>query len=442
MIPGIVWPQLNGDVSDMLATLRATEALTRTEIEAGQLSQLRSLAAHARSQTRWGSIHLPDELTWESFRSLPILDRAFVQAHEQDLRAAQWPAEHGTAHEVVTSGSTGTPVRVLKSLLVAGLWQSVTARDHVWHRRDLAMKLGAIRAAPWAPYPGLHDKTWGGPAEMLGGTGHSCILSIDTPPQLQLDWLEEQGDIAYLVTFPSNLAELLRLCEQRGSGLPALREIRTVSEPVTDELRARCRETLGVEIVDQYSTQEVGYIALQRPDGPGLYALSDTHVVEILDDDGNPCSPGEIGRVIVTPLHNFAMPLFRYAIGDLALVGEPGPLPYPVIERVFGRTRNLLLTADGTRRWVFLSTKRLIEIAPLIQLQLVQTALDHVEVRLVVERPVTRTEEQAIRAHLGPLFEAGTEFTFSYVDHIPRGAGGKFEDFICAVTPRKSTESR
>lgn len=417
----------------MLATLRATERLTRSQVQDGQLSQLRSLAAHAREQTTWGRRHLPDVLTWESFQALPILDRTFVQSHAQELCAAQWPAEHGPAHEVVTSGSTGTPVRVLKSRLVAGLWQSVTARDHVWHRRDLGLKLGAIRAAPWAPYPGLHDKTWGGPAEMLGGTGPSCILSIDTPPDRQLDWLVEQGDIAYLVTFPSNLSELLRLFDQRGGRLPALREVRTVSEPVTDELRARCREILGVEIVDQYSTQEVGYIALQRPEAPGFYAMSDTHVVEILDDDGNPCAPGEIGRVVVTPLHNFCMPLFRYAVGDLALVGEPGSLPYPVIERIFGRTRNLLLTPDGTRRWVFLSTRRLMEIAPVIQLQLVQTGLHHVDVRLVVERSVTGAEEQAMRAHLGPLFGADMEFMFSYVDHIHRGAGGKFEDFICAV---------
>lgn len=433
VFPGIVWPPLKGNVGDLLATLRAGEMLTRTEIKAGQLSQLRALAGHAREHTRWGAQHLPEDLTWESFRSLPILDRSFVQSHEQELRATQWPTEHGEAHEVVTSGSTGTPVRVQKSRLVAGLWQAVTARDHVWHRRDLALKLGAIRAAPWAPYPGLHDKTWGGPAEMLGGTGSSCILSIDTPPQLQLDWLDEHGDIAYLVTFPSNLAELLRLCEQRGKRWPALREVRTVSEPVTEELRARCRETWGVEIVDQYSTQEIGYIALQRPDGPGFYAMSETNVVEILDDNGNSCAPGEIGRVIVTPLHNFCMPLFRYAVGDLALAGEPGRLPYPVIERVFGRTRNLLLTPDGTRRWVFLSTRRLMEVAPLIQLQLVQIALDRIDVRLVVERPVTEAEEHAMREHLGPLFGAGMKLTFSYVDRIQRGAGGKFEDFICAV---------
>ena len=80
-----------------------------------------------------------------------------------------------------------------------------------------------------------------------------------------------------------------------------------------------------------------------------------------------------------------------------------------------------------------LSTKRLTEVAPLIQLQLVQTALDRVDVRLVVERAVSDDEEQDMRAHLGPLFEAGTEFTFSYVDHIPRGPGGKVRRLHRAV---------
>ena len=432
-IPGIVWPPLTGAPIEMLAQLRATEKLTHSQIRAGQLRQLQALASHAREQTAWGGQYLPEKLTWESFQALPVLDRTFVQTHEQELFAAQWPAEHGMAYEVLTSGSTGTPVRVWKSRLAGALWQVVTARDHLRHRRELGLTLGAIRKLPAAPYPGRYGTSWGEAAEMLGGSGATWMLNIDTPPQLQINWLDEHDDIAYLLTYPSNLSEILRLCEQRGSRWPALREIRTVSEPVADELRTRCRETLGVEIVDQYSTQEVGYIALQRPDRTGFYELSDTHVVEVLDDDGNPCAPGEIGRVVVTPLHNFCMPLFRYAVGDLALVGEPGPLPYPVIDRVLGRTRNLLLAPDGTRRWVFLGTKGLMKAAPLVQIQFVQVALDRVEVRLVAERPVTTAEEHAMRAHLSPHFGDGIEFTFSYVDHIPRGAGGKFEDFICAV---------
>lgn len=435
LIPGIVWPPLSWDTSHMLAQLRANERLTESQIQAGQIRQLRALAEHARQQTRWGRENLPADLTWESFRALPVLDRTFVQAHEPELASARVPPHHGTTIDTLTSGSTGTPVRVLKSELFRALWDVGTARDHAWHKRDVTGVLGAIRWLPSAPYPGLYGESWGPAAEILGDTGGMWVLNISTPAHLQLDWLDAHDDIAYLVTFPSNLWELLRLCEERGGReWPELREIRTVSEPVTDDLRDRCREILGVEIVDQYSTQEMGYIALQRPDGPGYYAMADTHVVEILDDDENPCAPGEIGRVVVTPLHNFAMPLFRYDIGDLAVVGEPGPLPYPVIARIFGRVRNLLMAPDGTRRWAALGTRDLVRIAQATQHQFVQVARDRIDVRLVVPSPVSEAQEEEMRTALAERTPAGINYTFSYFDHIPRGAGGKFEDFICAVT--------
>lgn len=432
-IPGCVWPQVPPNIRDMIDALAATENLTASEMRAGQLSQLRALATHAREQTVWGSQHLPEHLAWESFQALPVLDRKFVQSHEQELTAAQFPAAHGPKRAVFTSGSTGTPVRVWKTDLAGALWQAVTARDHLWHRRDLALTLGVIRRLPAATYPGLSDTTWGLAAQLLGGTGVCWALDIHTPATQQVDWLDQHPDIGYLLTFPSNLSELVRICEGRDRRWPGLREIRTLSEPVTDELRVRCRETLGVEIVDQYSTQEVGYIALQRPDRPGYYAMSETHIVEVLDEHGNPCTPGQIGRVVVTPLHNFAMPLFRYDVGDLALVGEPGPLPYPVIDRIFGRTRNLLLAPDGTRQWPSLGTKGLARIARAVQHQFVQVARDRIEVKLVVPVPVTQAQEAAMRAFLAERTPAGIDFTFTYVDHIPRGVGGKFEDFICAV---------
>lgn len=438
-IPGIVWPSLTGDTADILAKLRTTEVLSRTEIKTGQLHQLQALAAHTKEQTVWGRQHLPEHLTWESFAALPVLSRAFVQSHEHELTATRFPPEHGAAQQVVTSGSTGTPVRVWKSLLAGAIWQAVTARDHLWQQRDLTLTMSAIRRMPAAPYPGLTVASWGQAAQLLGGTGPSHVLDISTPAPQQIDWLDAHSDIAYLVTFPSNLAELLRLCEAQGlcaaqgKRWPALREVRTLSEPVADELRARCHEVLGVEIVDQYSTQELGYLALQRPDGPGLYAMSDTHIVEVLTEDGQHCVPGEIGRVVVTPLHNFAMPLFRYDVGDLALVGEPGPMPYLVIDKIFGRTRNLLMAPDGTRRWPNLGSRGLVKIAGVLQHQFVQVTAALIDVKLVVPQPPSEDQEQAMRALLAERTPAGIEFTFSYVDHIPRGPGGKFEEFICAV---------
>jgi phenylacetate-coenzyme A ligase PaaK-like adenylate-forming protein len=61
--------------------------------------------------------------------------------------------------------------------------------------------------------------------------------------------------------------------------------------------------------------------------------------VEVLDEEGRPCAPGETGRVVATSLNNFAMPLIRYETGDTAEVGAPCPCGrgLPVLTRIMGR---------------------------------------------------------------------------------------------------------
>jgi phenylacetate-CoA ligase len=153
--------------------------------------------------------------------------------------------------------------------------------------------------------------------------------------------------------------------------------------------------------------------------------------------------------VVATPLHNFAMPLIRYDIGDLAEVGPPCPCGrgLPVLRRVLGRTQNMLLLPSGERRWPLLSSgdiAALLSAAPPVrQYQLAQKALDLIELRLVVARPLAPGEEEAlgawVRAKFGPSFRAA----FAYPPELPRTAAGKFEDFLCeAVSPPASGPAR
>ena len=64
------------------------------------------------------------------------------------------------------------------------------------------------------------------------------------------------------------------------------------------------------------------------------------------------------------------------------------------------------------------------------------------EARLVVERPLSADEEDAIRALI--LERLGYEFrlSFSYPERIERNRGGKFEEFVSRIaanrTPRVS----
>src|SRR3546814_11153852 len=86
------------------------------------------------------------------------------------------------------------------------------------------------------------------------------------------------------------------------------------------------------------------------------HAQSENVLLEVVDDDGRPCGPGETGRVLITSLHNFATPLIRYELGDYAEVGSPCACGrgLPVIKQVLGRKRNRLILSDGRSGFPYL----------------------------------------------------------------------------------------
>ena len=267
-------------------------------------------------------------------------------------------------------------------------------------------------------------------------TGPAVGLPVEASAEAQVEWLQRENP-GYLLTYPSVLGELVRICSSRGIRLEGLMQARTLSEIVPPELRRLCREAWGVPLVDMYSSEEVGYIALQCPEHEHYHVQAETLMLEILDAQGKACAPGEIGRVVVTDLHNFATPLIRYEIGDFAEAASSCPCGrgLPVLAAIIGRTRNLLVTADGKRRYPFIGQSEYLDIAPILQHQLVQTSLDAVEVRIVMREPLTREQTERLRSHIGKRMPGGMRIEIVQVEAISRGPGGKFEDFVSLVSP-------
>jgi phenylacetate-CoA ligase len=195
-----------------------------------------------------------------------------------------------------------------------------------------------------------------------------------------------------------------------------------------------CRSVFSLEIKDVYSTEEIGYIALQSPASEQLLVQSESVLVEIIDDKGRPCPPGKIGRVIVTPIHAFAMPLLRFELGDLAEVGGPAACgrTLPVIERVIGRMRHMLRLPTGETFYPAL-IYMLEGITKIIQFQIVRKAVNLLEMRMVVRAPLDEAEEILLRDRIRERFSYPFEVRFAYVDEIPRAPSGKFFDFYSEI---------
>ena len=325
----------------------------------------------------------------------------------------------------------------LGSEIVQFFWDVFTLREHLWHRRDFTSKLAAIRSLPngRADYPeGIRSVYWNSSIEAIFGEGPAVALHIGAKIEEQAEWLQREQP-NYLLTYPSALHALLVFCRERDLRLPGLRQLRTISELLDQETRRLCREVWGVEIADVYSTQEAGYLAMQCPEEGAYHVQSEAVILEVLDADGTPCQAGQVGNVVVTPLHNFAMPMLRYALGDLAEVGEACPCGrgLPVLRRILGRSRDMLVYPDGRKAWALLGTSQYTKVPDLRQFQIVQHAVDDIEIKIVSDRRLTQEEEANLCRWMQDRCGHDFPMRITYHDHIPRGAGGKFQEFRCDI---------
>ena len=441
------WPALPSPSSAVLLVLsqqlEASQWLPAEQLQAHQFAQLEALLTHASASVPFYRERLAaagwqpgDSLDAGRWADLPVLTRRDVQSAGASLHSSADLAHFGPLGETGSSGSVGEPVRIRKTAVDNLYWMANTLRDHQWHERDVSGGLASIRV--WQdrrlgrPPHGTVLADWGPPASELWETGPSALLDVTAGVEEQAAWLMRH-DPDYLVILPSCLQALLDFCERHELMPRFLREVRTLGETISPGLRARCSEQWQVPVVDTYSSQEVGYLALQCPQAGGYHVMAESMLLEVLDDAGLACAPGEIGRVVVTPLHALAMPLIRYEMGDLAEQGAPCACGrgLPTLARILGRTRNLVTLPGGRRQWPLVGYARYREIAPVRQYQFVQHSLREVEVRLVTERVLAGDEERRLAEVMQEAL--GHPFTLRfryYHEHIPRGPGGKFEEFV------------
>jgi phenylacetate-CoA ligase len=409
-----------------------------------QLQQFSLLARHAFETSAFyrerlaGGSGTTEAWTEERLASLPVLTRRELLTQAARLHSQRPPESHGPWQELQTSGSTGEVVAVRRTGVNQLLWLALSMRDHLWHQRDFRKSIAVFRAHVAA----LDDEAqaraqgWGPPLSLLHETGPCFTQPLSTDVDFLASWLSEK-DPAYLLTYPTNLAALLERYEAGTPKPRSLLEVRTIGETLDPELRQRCRATLGVGIVDAYSAQEVGAIALQCSASPLYHVHAESLIVEVLDESGRPCQPGATGRVVVTDLHNFATPLIRYELGDYAEVGGACPCgrQLPTLARVLGRRRNMVVLPGGERYWPLVGLHRYREVGSILQYQLVQHDLEQVELKLVTAAPLEAAAEQRLTAIVQEALRHPFQIRITYVaGQLPRGPGGKFEEFVSLVS--------
>lgn len=399
---------------DVLRQLRAFERRPRAEQEQLQGRQLRHLLGHAHAHSPFwrqrldsAGVDPAQPLDLSALQRLPPLTRSELQDNFESMRARLPDWTDAGIVTAATSGSTGQPVRVEKlNSIYAPLQHALSLLDHERHRRDARKTLGG-----YGPRTKDTDTArWGAPQSWFGPVGKSFGRNVSQHTIPELYAALEQHRPAYVSAAPPVVQVLAQAAEDSGRPAPQIEQILTYSARVTPELRALARKVFGARVVDRYSCEECGQVALQCTKHDHYHVTGAACVVEIVDAAGRPSPPGRPGRMLITALHSYAMPLIRYEIGDLAVAGGACDcgLASPVIARILGRVWDLVTLPDGQRRFAPMNLGMRIGGTEVREHQILLYSCGTVEVLVRCRGPLTEQTRAAIvaRVHerLGPGF--------------------------------------
>jgi len=383
---------------------------------------------------------LPGDLqSVDDLRRLPVLSRDLVRANSGEMLAEGYPRKK--LRRCTTGGSTGNPLvfystlddqanhgyaRGIRALQQAGV-EIGDRRMLIRIRRDV----NSPRARP------LHRVT-----RMLERLKEldSRDITVDSLPDI-VAYLS-RPDVRCLGGYPSAVAFIAAWIAETDTASPSLSAIITGGEQLFEHQRERIRKVFGLEPFSKYACNEAFDLAMECEAHTGMHVSAEDMVVEVVDDDGQPVPAGTEGRIVITNLHNYGMPLIRYDLGDSGSF-VPGECPcgrhLPRLSHVLGRRFDLIYTPSGRRiSGANLGTARLANM-PVRQFQFVQEELDLLAVHIVPHSSASAVDLEAMKNRIPMMFQEVVGFDVRvevrFQDHIELTSGGKHLLVVSRVDP-------
>jgi phenylacetate-CoA ligase len=373
----------------------------------------------------------PDDIrTPDDYRRLPVLTKADIRTHGDELRSLLYPG--AALHRKETSGSTGVPLVVY-----------VDERSHQ-HKR--ACTLLADEWSGWR-FGERVAKLWGDRGNLRRGCRgwlrNALLERITYLNTLQVTGSALGEFAAKLRRAPPSLIfghahSLYLFAEYVRSEAITLRPRGIISTAMVlhSWQRHTIEEVFGCAVTNRYGCEEVSLIACECEHHDGLHVNADGVYVELLRD-GRPVGPGEPGSIVVTDLTNRAMPLLRYQVGDVAAWSEracPCGRGLPLLARVEGREADYVVTPAGELiSGISLTDHFAVHIPGVAQVQIVQEELCRFVFRIVRGPDFGPASLGRLRELVAQRFGPGVAFTCEFPERILQEPSGKYRFCISRV---------
>jgi phenylacetate-CoA ligase len=367
---------------------------------------------------------------------LPVLTKKIVKANYESLRSRVIPIKK--LREGHTSGTTGTPLRLLYDSDVITMAYAALDRHYRWagvrlHRLGdrIAVLRGNMivplkkRTPPFWRFNWFHNQMLLSSFHLTAGNLEEYFNAISNFKARVLDG------------YPSSAYVLARLLLNQNRRI-ALDAVITSSETLYDYQREVIEEAFQCRVFDYYAAAERVVFASECRAHKGRHLFPEYGITEITENDGSPVAPGRFGNLTGTSLHNYAMPMIRYITGDRTAIKTKYckcGCTFPLIEEVTTKAEDIIRLPDGRLISPSVLTHPFKPLSSINGSQLVQTDADHLLVRLIPGDDFKPAHAQQLvgdlRARLGDDMRVDVE----YIEELPRTDSGKFKWVVSHVDP-------
>lgn len=393
---------------------------------AGKVIQQKKLEQLLTYATKYSSFY--QTYVGKPLHAFPVVNKTILtENYDQIVVPVQYIPEQETetVHIQKTSGSTGTPFAIHQD-------------SRKRHRRVAELKYfgetvgfkSHEKMAQCRIWTNWHSKT---KLQVFKENIYPINVSkIDDATLKELCDTVKQHKIIAIRAYASWYDNLLDYFTSGKGDIAALKTIKVMfstSEALNIATKEKFLEKYGIPIVECYANEEAGTMAHQQLGNSNFYLNHASYIFENLKlDSDEPAEYGELARIVITDLTNYAFPLIRYDTGDTAVFevenkfdnSQSGGVVY--ISKLYGRRMDIIYDVYDQPIHPMSFGRTLKNFSTIRQWQFVQRGHGKYTVRLQATK---KDEFEAILKELKKVVGETAEIAIEEVSEIPVLASGK-----------------
>ena len=372
--------------------------------------------------------------TIKDLGKLPILRRSELQKSAEVMISKEFKIN--SLKKVSTSGSTGQPVLTYLTDEEDALRKAKLLRANIACGQKPRDRWAVITAP-------LHQAVTYRLQKLLG-VYLPIPVSVFDDTATQISQIEKIGPDV-LDGYSSSLLLLAKEIRNRGVKTVEPKIIVGGAELIDGSSRRFIENVFNAPFYDEYACSEFERLAWQCKEKNGYHIDADSVIMQFVDENGEEVSPGESGEIVCTSLFNYAMPLIRYATGDVGKASDEHQCPcgrtFPLMKIIEGRKDSLVILPDG----------RVLSALTLGWMMEFYRFYNHIEQYRVIQKKADlfkfiikktgnvdeRAMEIELHNHVRKMLqinESEVALEIEFVDSIPLDKGGKLRKIISELT--------